>query len=96
MNANITSLYAAAIAVLMTVLSTRVATLRGKHGVALGDGGLSGFLIAQCRSGILSEHAALILLLMLLLELQGVAAIWLHLYGTTFLAFRLTRSILLF
>ena len=85
----VTPLYAAAIAILMVVLSVRTGLARGKHGIALGDGGVPALTVAIRRFGNLSEYAAIAVLVLLLMELKGISAPWLHAYGLTLLALRL-------
>lgn len=92
----ITPLYAAAIAILMAVLSTWAGAMRGKTAVALGDGGNAELALAIRRFGNLSEYAAVILLLMLIMELRGYSAQVLHLYGGALLALRLIHPLILF
>ena len=92
----VTPIYAALIAILMAVLSTRVGFMRGSHEVALGDGGKPSLALAIRQFGNLSEYAAVVLLLMLLMELQGVSADRLHLFGAVFVALRLIHPVILF
>ena len=96
MSVTITPLYAAMIAILMVVLSVRAGLLRGKYGVALGDGGERELALGIRRFGNLSEYAAMALVVMLLLELSGTGAVWLHAYGIALIAFRLLHPIVLF
>ena len=92
----ITPIYAALIAVLMAVLATRTAMLRGKYDVGLGDKGHAELRLWRRRFGNLSEYAAMVMLLMLLMELKGASAFWLHAYGMVFVALRLLHPIILF
>ena len=92
----ITPIYAAIIAILMAVLSTRVGFLRGRHGVALGDGGNRDMALAVRRFGNLSEYAAMAVVVLLLLELTGTPAVWLHAYGAALVVFRLLHTAILF
>lgn len=92
----ITPLYAALVAILMAVLSTRVGVMRGRHAVALGGGGVPPLSLAIRQFGNLSEYAAMALLVLLLLELEGVSTAWLHAYGATLVALRLLHPIALF
>jgi len=96
MSISITLIYAAAIAILMAVLSTMTAMMRGKTGIALGDGGQSDLALAVRRFGNLSEYAAMALLMLLLMELAGVAPFWLHAYGITLVALRVLHPFILF
>ncbi|MEM9010806.1 MAG: MAPEG family protein [Pseudomonadota bacterium] len=92
----ITPIYAAVIAALMAILSTRVGLLRGKHGVALGDGGIGEMALGIRRFGNLAEYAAMAVVLMLLLELKGLPAVWLHAYGLALVLLRLLHPLILF
>ncbi|MCB2134842.1 MAG: MAPEG family protein [Rhodobacteraceae bacterium] len=92
----VTPIYAAAIAILMAVLSTRAGLLRGKHSVALGDGGNAELSLAIRRFGNLSEYAAMAVLLLLLMELRGFATQWLHAFGATLLILRVLHPLALF
>ena len=91
-----TPIYAAAIAALMAVLSTITAVTRGTTGVALGDGGTPKMALAIRRFGNLSEYAAMAVFMLLLLEISGVPAQWLHAYGLAFVAVRLLHPFILF
>jgi len=92
----ITPIYAALIAFLMAALSTRVGFLRGKHAVALGDGGVSQLALGIRRFGNLSEYAAAALVVLLLMEMKGVEAQWLHAYGAALVLFRLIHPVILY
>ena len=92
----ITPIYAAMLAILMAVLSTRVGILRGKYNVALGDGGEPGLALPIRHFGNLSEYAAMAVVVLLLMELRGVDAFWLHLYGGGLVVLRLLHPVVLF
>ncbi len=92
----VTPVYAAIIAVLMAVMATRTAMLRGKYETGLGDGGHAELRLWRRRFGNLSEYAAMVLLLMLLMELRGASSFWLHAYGLVFVALRLLHPFILF
>lgn len=92
----ITPIYAAAITLLMAILSTRVGMLRGKYAVALGDGGQSGLALPIRHFGNLAEYAPMAIVLLLLMEMSGVASSWLHAYGLALLALRLLHPFVLF
>ena len=92
----ITMTYVAAIAIVMAILSVRVGVLRGKYDVPLGDGDNSTLALVIRRFGNLAEYAAMALLLLLLMELKGVDAFWLHAYGTAFVVLRLLHPLVLF
>ena len=92
----ITPIYAAAIAILMAVLSTATAMKRGTTGVAIGDGGNPQMALAIRRFGNLSEYAAMAIVMLLLMELSGVAPFWLHAFGITLVGLRLLHPAILF
>ena len=92
----ITPIYAALIAMMMAVFATRTAMLRGKYQVGLGDNGHAELRLWRRRFGNLSEYAAMVLLLMLMMEMKGVSSFWLHAYGIVFVALRLLHPIILF
>lgn len=92
----VTPMYAAAIAILMAVLSTWVGVMRGARATALGHGGHDDLKLAARRFGNLSEYAAMAILLMLLMELQGLSDLWLNLYGLALVALRLLHPFILF
>ena len=92
----VTPVYAGLIAVLMAVLSTRVGLLRGKYGVALGDGGQTELALAIRRFGNLSEYAAMAVVVLGLMEVTGWSPGWLHAYGLALVAFRLIHVVVLF
>ncbi|MEM9435945.1 MAG: MAPEG family protein [Pseudomonadota bacterium] len=96
MTISITLIYAAIIAGLMAVLSTMAAMKRGATGVALGDGGNRDLALSVRRFGNLSEYAAMAIVMLLLMEMAGVAPIWLHAYGIALVAVRLLHPIILF
>ncbi|KUP94574.1 MAPEG family protein [Tritonibacter horizontis] len=93
---SVTPFYAAAIAILMAVLSTWTGIMRGKTGVALGDGGNSAMALAIRRFGNLSEYAAMAILLLLLMEMRGVDGRYLHAYGIALLMLRIIHPAVLF
>lgn len=92
----ITPIYAAAIAILMATLSTATGFARGRHGVALGDGGIRPLALTIRRFGNLSEYAAMAVLMLLLMELKGIAPVWLHAYGLALVALRVLHPFILF
>ncbi len=93
MTADITGLYAAALALLFVVLSARVITVRRANKVSLGDGG-DADLVARVRAqGNFAEYAPLGIVLILIAELQATPAVWLHLCGALLLAGRLMHGV---
>ena len=93
---HVAPLYVAIIAILMAVLSTLTGAMRARAEVALGDGGNTRLALAIRRFGNLSEYAAMALLVLAMMEVQGIAERWLHLYGGLLVALRLLHPLVLF
>ncbi len=88
---DITILYAGLLALWFLVLSVRVIVGRGK-GISLGDGG-DKLLLRRIRAhGNFAEYVPLVLLMMMLLENQGVSSWILHALGATLLGSRLAHG----
>ena len=93
MTAEITGIYAAALAVLFVLLSARVIMFRRANKVSLGDGG-DEVLLARVRAqGNFAEYAPFGLLLILIAELQGTSPFWLHLCGGLLLVGRIMHGV---
>ena len=75
MTADITGLYAAALALLFVVLSARVITVRRANKVSLGDGGDADLLARVRAQGNFAEYAPLGIVLILIAELQATPEI---------------------
>jgi uncharacterized membrane protein YecN with MAPEG domain len=88
----ITSIYAALGAILVVLLALRVVLHRRRTAVGLGDGGDRD--LQQCirvhANAI--ENLPLALLLLLLLELRGIPAPWLHGLGAAVIVSRLLHA----
>ena len=89
MSLPITALVAVALGLQSIYLSTRVSLLRGKLGVALGDGNHPALLERMRQHGNLMEAAPLALILLGLAEGQGVATGWIYAAAAILLAARL-------
>jgi uncharacterized protein len=86
--ATITAIYAALGALLLLILTASVIARRKASQVGIGDGG-DRVLACRIRAhGNAAETLPLALLLLLLLELGGLPAAWLHALGATLLAGR--------
>ena len=92
----VSPIYVAIISIWMAVLSTLAGAKRGATGIPLGDGGRSDLALAVRRFGNLSEYAAILLILLVLMEVKGVEDQWLHLYGSTLVALRILHPFVLF
>lgn len=88
----VTSIYAAVAALLVLVLALRVVLKRRQQAIGLGDGGNAD--LQQCIRvhGNALENLPLALLLLLLLELQGIPAAWLHALGASLIVARVLHA----
>jgi len=93
---SITPIYVALIALWMVYLAVRVAQGRGKFSVSLGDGGNEDLNVRVRGFGNLIEYAPMALLILLLLELQGLPDLWLHIYGGVLVVLRIIHPLALF
>lgn len=89
-------MYTGIVATLFAVLSTLVSIRRGQTNTPLGHGHDRGLELAIRRFGNLSEYGAMACLVLLLLELSGTPAAWLHAYGGALVGFRLLHPVPLF
>ena len=88
----ITGLYAALCAILVVALALRVVMHRVRHRIGIGDGGdkALGQLIRVHGNAI--ENVPLALLLLLLLELNQTAPLWLHVFGIVLVLARIVHA----
>jgi len=89
---SVTPLYVALNVLLLIVLAFRVVHFRIENQVALGDGGVMDLQRAVRAHGNLAEYAPFALLLMALLEFNGLPAWQLHLLGGIFIAARVAHA----
>lgn len=87
---SITLLYAGLLGLWFLVLSLRV--IKGRGRVSLGDGGDPHMLRVIRGHGNFAEYTPLLLILMALLEYQGLAEAWLHTLGLATLLGRLLHG----
>jgi len=92
-NLTITALYASMLALVFIVLSFNIIRLRLKFKVGVGDGGENTLTKAIRVHGNFSEYVPLALMLLASYELNGAAAIWLHILGATLLVGRILHAI---
>jgi uncharacterized membrane protein YecN with MAPEG domain len=91
MHAPITALYAGLLGILMLILAFRVVAVRRVTSIGLGDGG-DALLLSRIRiHGNAAEYVPLALILMLILELNGGSARWLHVLGIALLVGRVAH-----
>jgi uncharacterized protein len=92
MTTPITALYAVLTTILVVVLIVRVVRRRRQARIGIGDGG-DPILACRVRAHANAvETAPLGLLLLLLLELDGTATLWLHLPGGALLLGRVLHA----
>jgi len=89
----ITLLFASLHALLMLVLLARISRHRHGHRIGLGDGG-DALLARKIRvHGNFVEHAPFALLMLCLLELGGLSAGWLWIFGSLLLLGRVMHAV---
>ena len=92
MHAPITALYAGLLGLLMLILAFRVVAVRRATAIGLGDGG-NALLLSRIRiHGNAAEYVPLALLLMLVFEINGGSAAWLHALGIALVVGRLAHA----
>ncbi|WP_193164825.1 MAPEG family protein [Microbulbifer hainanensis] len=91
--AHITGLYAGLCALLIIALAFRVVQFRRSEKVGLGSAGKhhAEVLIRSHANAV--EYVPLAMLLLLMAELNGLAAPWLHLFGGVFVLARLIHAV---
>ena len=92
MSLPITSIYAALSALLVIVLALRVVQSRQKHKVGLGDNGEANLQQRIRVHANAIENLPLALLLLMLLEMQGIPAHWLHGLGAALVSARVLHA----
>jgi uncharacterized membrane protein YecN with MAPEG domain len=92
MHAPITAFYAGLLGVLILVLAFRVVAVRRSTSIGLGDGG-NALLLTRIRiHGNAAEYVPLALLLMLMLEINGASAGFLHFLGLALVIGRVAHA----
>lgn len=89
----ITLIFAACAALLNLWLAIRCGRVRTKEGISHGDGG-NGLLSRRMRAQLnFAENAPVVLVLVLALELTGMATLWLWLLSATFIVGRILHAL---
>ncbi len=88
----ITLLYASLLTIMAVLLALKTGMTRGKTNTMLGTGDSSELLQSIRAHGNLIENAPFVIILMGLLEMQGVADWKLHLLGSLFFLFRIMHA----
>ena len=89
----VTPYYAAALAVLLVVLSLRVITVRRARKVSIGDGGDAELSRRTRVQGNFAEYAPMGLILMGFAEAGGAPAITVHVLGVMLVAGRVAHAV---
>ena len=89
----ISMLYAGCFGLLAMWVSFQAGSLRGKTGIPLGDGGDPDMLLAMRRHANFVEYVPLTLLIIALLEVNGVSTTAIHALAGSLLAFRFFHAI---
>jgi len=88
----ITALYAGICALLIIALAYRVVAFRRGKKVGLGSGGHHSGEVAVRAHANAVEYIPLALILMMIAEINGLGAIWLHCLGAVFVLARLIHA----
>ena len=88
----ITGFYAALATLLVLVLAARIVWLRNVRKIGLGDGGDRQLARAIRAHANAVEYLPLALLLLLILELQHTAALWLNVFGIALIVARVLHA----
>ncbi len=88
---DITLLYAGLLGLIWMVLSYRAGNMRGKTGISIGDGGNPQLLLEMRRHGNFVEAVPLLLLILMLLEMNGVNAYAIHAMGAALVIARVVH-----
>lgn len=89
----ITLLYAGLLGLVSLWLSYQAGSLRGKTGISIGDGGNTDMLLAMRRHANFVEYVPLLLILIGLLEFNGVGALTIHIMGIALVICRIAHAI---
>ncbi len=86
-------LYAGILGLMNFLIATRPGFMRGSTGISVGDGGNPQLLLAMRRHANFAEWVPLALLLIALLETQGVSATVIHSLGASLVVARAAHAI---
>ncbi len=89
----LTGLYAALCALLVFALSLRIALLRKRLRIGIGDGGDAGLSRAIRAQANAIEYVPLLLVMLLIAENNGASVAFVHACGTSLLAARLLHAV---
>ena len=88
----ITALYAGALGIASIVIASQAGRMRGTTGISIGDGGNTELLLAMRKHANFVEVVPLALVLIGILELNGVTPWAIHGLGAGLLVFRIVHA----
>lgn len=88
----ITAFYAGVLGIMSIVLGFMAGAQRGKKKISIGDAGDPELLLAMRRHGNFTEWVPLTLILLALLELEGISSGALHAMGGSLVVFRVFHA----
>lgn len=88
----ITALYAGLLGLLSTYLAFRTGSTRGRKGIVIGDGGDREMLLEMRRHANFVEYVPLALVLVMLLEMEGVRPGAIHALGAALVVGRVAHA----
>ncbi len=89
----VTLLWAGLLGLMSIAVSFPAGSQRGKTGISVGDGGNPDLLLAMRRHGNFTEYVPLALILMGLLEMNGLSALTIHIFGAVLLIARICHAV---
>lgn len=89
----ITALYAGILGLMAVAVAVPAGRLRGETGISIGDGGNQALLLAMRRHGNFAESVPIVLILIGVLELNGVSALALHIMGVVLVVARIAHAV---
>lgn len=93
MSVVISGLYISITAILVVVLAMRVVKLRRKHKIGIGDADNRDLQLASRVHANLVENAPIAMMLLIVAELNGLSAVFLHVLGVTWVIGRLLHAV---
>lgn len=88
----VTLFYAGILGLISIALAFRPGTMRGKVGVSVGDGGNPELLLAMRRHANFTEFVPMAVILLALLELNGLSLLAIHIFGGVLVAARILHA----
>ncbi len=89
----VTALYAGLLGLMSIAVAFPAGSLRGRLGVAYGDGGNKDLLMAMRRQANFVEYVPLALILIAVLELDGVSKTSIHVLGASLVVARTCHAL---